>query len=152
MARRTPFERLVDDVRGRLESVTTPRSFTPGSVTPRPFATSTRGSNVGVDVAAGDDEYVVTVDVPGFDRGDVDVHLTGRTLTVEAERQSDSVAASDDDRYVQRQRRRTTTRERVTFPTDVRAADVSATLQNGVLTVELPKAETREASARADGE
>lgn len=145
MARRTPFEeleRLLDEMQGRFESATSQR----------PLATSSRGSTISVDLDERDDEYVVTLDLPGFSREDVDVRLAGRTLTVEAERQSSSTEEGDDGQYVQRARRRATTRERVTFPVAVLADEVTATLRNGVLTVTVPKTESDQVDTGVDVE
>ena len=92
-----------------------------------------------VDLVDRDDEFVATVDLPGFERGDIDVRVTGRELRVEAERE-----ATDDDeteRYVRRERRRRSVRRSIRLPDDVDTEGVEARIGNGVLTVTLPKAE-----------
>ena len=92
-----------------------------------------------VDLVDRDDEFVATVDLPGFERGDVDVRVTGRELRVEAERE-----ATDDDeteRYVRRERRRRSVRRSIRLPDDVDTEGVEARIGNGVLTVTLPKVE-----------
>ena len=104
-----------------------------------------------IDLVDRDDEFVATVDLPGFERGDVDVRVTGRELRIEAERE-----ATDDDeteRYVRRERRRRSVRRSIRLPDDVDTEGVEARIGNGVLTVTLPKVEpepAREVEVQAD--
>jgi HSP20 family protein len=85
-----------------------------------------------------DDAYLVRVELPGVKRGDIDVELAGRRLTVRAERKE-----------VQRKGllRRSTRRSggfffEVLLPGEVEQADIEATLEEGVLAVRLPKPES----------
>jgi HSP20 family protein len=85
-----------------------------------------------------DDAYLVRVELPGVKRGDIEVELAGRRLTVRAERKE-----------VQRKGllRRSTRRSgafffEVLLPGEVERAGVEATLEEGVLVVRLPKPES----------
>lgn len=90
-----------------------------------------------VDVLDRDDEYVVRADLPGFASEDVSVRLVDTTLVVEAERDESAETESDD--YVRRERRHRSLSRRVTLPANVDADGVSATMQDGVLEVAVPK-------------
>lgn len=119
MTRRTdPFEdieELIDVVTGGLES---------------------GGGALPVDVADADDEFVVVVDLPGYDRDDVSVTLPDETtLAVTAGRDTDV----DAERYVTRERRRGSVSRQVGLPEPVEETETSASLEEGVLTVTLPK-------------
>ncbi len=89
------------------------------------------------DLEETDDAYVVEIELPGVDRGDVEVTTVGRRLTVTGERKErDRVG-------VLRHRTRTVGefRYEVVVPGDVDTEAVEAGLADGVLTVMIPKSE-----------
>ena len=95
--------------------------------------------SLAVDVEDRNDEFVVTADVPGFSKDDIDVTLADRTLRIAAEREETTEEADVD--YVRRERHRTSASRSVSLPGAVDEAGISATYKNGVLTVTLSKAE-----------
>jgi HSP20 family protein len=97
------------------------------------------GTRPATDVLDRGDEVVVTVDVPGFDREDLDIRVSDGTLRVAAEHSEESEEDSGD--YVRRERRRTSMSRSVQIPAEVDTGGASASLQGGVLTVTLPKAD-----------
>lgn len=91
-----------------------------------------------MDLCKIDDHYVLTADLPGVDPGSVDVDVDNGTLTVSARR----TAGSDD--YIQwltNERFFGTYRRQLSLGDGVDAARISATYENGVLTVTIPLAE-----------
>lgn len=96
------------------------------------------GDEFAVDVVDEPDEVVVTVDVPGFDRNEIDVRVDDRTLWIEATREE--AVDEGDDTYLRRERSRRFNRRSITLPAEGDPEDVEATLRNGVLTVTIPKA------------
>jgi len=92
-----------------------------------------------LDLVEYDDEYVVTVDLPGYEKDDVHVRLDDRRLVVDAE-QSTADEEAEDGRYLRRERRHATATEEVDFPHEVDDAGATAHMTNGVLTVTVPKA------------
>ncbi len=97
------------------------------------------GNGVHIDVAETDDSLVVTADVPGFDPDDIDVSVQDRRLTIAAD-DEETEEAADDETYLRRERTNRAVSRSITLPTEVEGADASASYENGVLTVELPKA------------
>lgn len=89
------------------------------------------------DVEETDDSYVVEIDLPGVKRDEVDIQLTDRQLTVSGEVKEKERAG------ILRRRTRRVGRFQysVTLPADVDAEGVGARLDDGVLTVRVPKAE-----------
>jgi len=114
---------------------------------PRPF-----GRETAVDIREERESFVAVVDLPGFEREDIDLSVADRLLTIEAERETDG--ETEDERYVRRERRADAIHRSIRLPADVRAEDADATYNNGVLTVTLPKllVEDDEDSHRIDVE
>ena len=90
-----------------------------------------------VDVADTDAEFVVTADLPGFEREDIDVTARDGVLLIRAERQTES---DDDSRqFVRRERHTESVTRHIDLPAAVIEAEATASYQHGVLTVTLPK-------------
>lgn len=93
---------------------------------------------VRVDLEDKDDEFVLTAELPGFDEDDIDVRVTDRTLRLEAEHAEET---EEEGEYVKRERHRVSVARSISLPEAVEVDDFSATFNNGVLTVHLPKNE-----------
>lgn len=105
-------------------------------------------SEVSVDVAERSGEFVVTADLPGFEKDDIDLRLADHTLHLEAERAESREEESGT--YIRKERRHESVSRSVRIPEPVDEEGVSASFQNGVLTVTLPKLEPGEGSERID--
>lgn len=99
----------------------------------------TGANRMSIDLADRDGEFVVTADAPGFEKSEIDVRVSGRTLTIEAER--DETTEESDETYLRSERRSQSLRRSVQLPESVDEESVSATYKNGVLTITLPKRE-----------
>jgi HSP20 family protein len=99
--------------------------------------------SMAVDLVERDGEFVATVDLPGFDREDVDVQVTDHTLRIEADREesTEEDAGGEEGRYLRHERRRESTHRSIRLPDAVDTEGVTARMNNGVLTVTLPKVE-----------
>lgn len=110
----------------------------------RPFGQwSSAFESMSIDLVDHDDEFVVTVDLPGFERDDVDLRVTDSTLAIEAEREEE--IEEGEEHYLRRERRRESAERKIQLPEEVDAEAVTAEMQNGVLTITLPKLESAEA-------
>lgn len=89
------------------------------------------------DLEETDDGFVLEVDLPGVARGDIDIQLDGRRLTVTAQRKERERVG------VLRRRTRHvgTYHHEVLLPSEVDPDAVDAQLDDGVLAVRLPKTE-----------
>lgn len=92
-----------------------------------------------VDVEDRDDAFVVTADVPGFSKDEIDVTLADRTLRIAADHEAAEAETEAD--YVRRERRRTAASRSIRLPAAVEEDGITATYEHGVLTVTLPKRE-----------
>ena len=124
-ARWDPFEEfqsLQQELASALQAFT--RSGIGGEFTPT------------ADIEETGDAYLVEIEVPGVKKDDVQVELSGRRLVVSGERKEREREG------VLRRRTRLVGRFRyeVVLPSQVDEKGVSASLDNGVLTVRVPKA------------
>ncbi len=103
-----------------------------------------------MDVSEQDDVYRIEAELPGFSLEDIDVTVEGRKVTVSGKK-SLTTSASDEQpeadkettepTYHVRERRDGSFNRTVTLPVHVDPAKTAALLRDGVLTLELPKAE-----------
>lgn len=111
------------------------------------------GGRAEIDVVDRDDEFVVTMDLPGFTSDSVTATLTDNTLFVDAEREDvEEREGRDGDDYIRMERSHESVSRRVRLPEPVDATDVSARMNNGVLTITLRKAEPRTEGTSIDVE
>ena len=100
--------------------------------------------DVSVDISETDAEVVVTADLPGYEKEDIEVGVKDRRLTVEAERKHESEDRDENERFLRQERTHQRISRSVSLPTDVDEDAASATYHNGVLTVTLPKVDPDE--------
>ena len=130
-----PFDRLLD---GRLE-----RAYTAAS----DFASSAASTAASVrtpalDVIDNDTSYVAVLDMPGVAKADVKITVIGRRVTVQAE-PAKADDAPDAANLIHRERAAPSYARSFVLPADVEQADTQARLEQGVLTLTLPKRAAR---------
>jgi HSP20 family protein len=92
-----------------------------------------------IDVTDYDDRIVVTADVPGFRKEDIDLHPLRGIPTITAEREDETESESDEGEFIRRERRSTSLRHTIRLPETTDEDATSASYRNGVLAVILPK-------------
>jgi len=98
------------------------------------------GGDLAVDLVDQDDAFVVTVDVPGFDRNELDLRVSDQTLWIEGEHREET-DEGEEESYIRQERRHERMRRSIRLPAPVKPKAVKAKLRNGILTVTIPKAE-----------
>ena len=93
---------------------------------------------IAVDVAVADDAFVVTADLPGFERDEIELTVDDSVMTLTAERHH-ATDEHDDGACLHRERRSASIQRRLTLPDAVDREAAHASYHNGVLTVTLPK-------------
>jgi HSP20 family protein len=89
------------------------------------------------DIRETDEALVVTMDLPGVDKQDVDITITDDELRVVAERKKESEIAEKD--FHKRERICTRFERSVTLPVNIKVEETKAKLAEGVLEITLPK-------------
>jgi HSP20 family protein len=92
-----------------------------------------------LDVHENGDEIVVEAALPGMAPEDVDITITGQTLTLRGEMKASS--AENGDQYLYRERRFGTFHRQLQLPVRVEGERADATFEHGVLTLRIPKAD-----------
>ncbi|HEY9263512.1 MAG TPA: Hsp20/alpha crystallin family protein [Mycobacterium sp.] len=91
-----------------------------------------------MDLCKIDDHYLLTADLPGVDPGSVDVNVDNGTLTISAHRTARSEEAVQ---WLANERFFGTYRRQLSLGEGIDTSAISATYENGVLTVTIPLAE-----------
>lgn len=97
------------------------------------------GDNLAVDVYETDDAIIVKATLPGVAEENVEIEENEGFLTIRA--QSQEEVEYKDKSWIRHERRYGSWQRTLRLPTAVKANKATATLQNGVLTIELPKQE-----------
>jgi HSP20 family protein len=109
----------------------------------REFLGTTRGSAraprfMPMDMFRSGDHYVLHADLPGVDPGSVDVSVDNGTLTLRAQR---SLPSDEGVQWLASERFAGTYMRQISLGDGIDASRISATYENGVLSVTLPVAE-----------
>ncbi len=96
-------------------------------------------ASITVDIEDHGDEFVVTADLPGFEKDQIEVTVAGSTLRIHADRET---TTESDGEFIRRERHRESLDRTIHLPESVEETAVEATQTNGVLTIMLPKEET----------
>ncbi len=97
-------------------------------------------SSPNLDIREAKDHYTVRVDMPGTDKASIKVNVEGRLLTISGDRTTVD-ETKDNDKVVRTERSMAEFVRTVELPSPVKAESVDARYDNGVLTLDLPKAD-----------
>ena len=95
-----------------------------------------------MDVYTEDDKYFVEVALPGLNPDEINVQMTGDTLSVSGEVK---LEAPEGRNYLVRQRQGGTFETSITLPDAGDASQIEATYHNGLLRLQIPKSEAARA-------
>jgi HSP20 family protein len=97
---------------------------------------------VPIDMYETEDQVILSAALPGIKPEDVDIRITGNTLTIRGEAKSEE-ESQQGNVYVQ-ERRYGAFRRSITLPPNIDSEQVEATFEDGVLKLTMPKsAETK---------
>jgi HSP20 family protein len=93
-----------------------------------------------VDIEEAEDKYVIKADLPGVDKKDIDVKLENGVLSIRGEKQTAKETGKGTKRH-RTERFHGTFARSFTLPEAVKSDKVDASYKDGVLLLEIPKAE-----------
>ena len=93
-----------------------------------------------VDIEENDDNYMITADLPGVDKDDIEVRLENGVLSITGEKHVDKETGKGT-RQHRTERFQGSFSRRFTLPTAIEADKVNADYKDGVLSLAIPKLE-----------
>lgn len=135
----TEFRRDVDDLfnnffgsRGWLPGTTFGQGFTPA-----------------FDVSETEEDLIVKAELPGVDPDQIEVNLSGNTLTVKGEKKEEREEKTENMHRIERSFGSFS--RSISLPCEIKEDKIEANFKNGVLNLKLPKAEsTKKRSIKID--
>lgn len=95
------------------------------------------GYRAKLDVSGSDKEYEVSVELPSMSEDDINIELTGNTLTVKGQKEEKS--ESEDKQYYRLERNVGSFQRTLSLPEDAERDEIVATMKNGLLVIKIPR-------------
>ena len=99
-----------------------------------------------LDLADNGKEYVITAELPGITKEDLNVKLTENSVEISSEKRSE--VSEEKEGYIRRERLYSNFYRSIPLPEAIITGKADAELKEGVLTVKLPKAKPEEKRAK----
>jgi HSP20 family protein len=90
-----------------------------------------------IDLSAAEQEYLLTVEIPGVSDQDVSVDLSGNTMTIKGEKKQEK--EEKEKNYYRIERNYGSFQRVLSLPEDVDQEGVKASFKNGVLSITMPR-------------
>jgi HSP20 family protein len=110
-----------------------------GLMRPGQLLSSMRPDAIPLDVVERDDAFLVRAAIPGVKPEDVEVVVQGERLTIRAQCRGEEERHGDN--WLMREHRSGSLQRTVTLPASVSSENAEARIENGVLSLRLPKAQ-----------
>jgi len=86
------------------------------------------------------DSYLIEAEIPGIDKDDIEIELRDDSMVIEAETTEETEEEGED--YLRRERGYRSFYRQLPVPEEVEEDEIRAELNQGILTIDLPKKET----------
>lgn len=114
--------------------------FEEGVIKPSGFTFEIGTAGIPIDMYETQNEIVIRAQLPGVKPDEADISITEDILTIKAEKKEAETAK--DRNYLRKENRYGALSRSINLPAEVKADKANATFENGILTLNLPKAET----------
>lgn len=101
--------------------------------------------SIPLDIVQEDDKYVVRASMPGVDPDNIEVFVDHGVLTIKGRTEAEAEHQREDGNYMVRERRSGSFTRSLRLPDTVDAGEAKPNFDNGVLTITLPKVESKKA-------
>lgn len=129
-----PFSELMS-LREAMDRLFEESFVRPGTRWLAPFEMPT----VALDMYETEDDVVVKATIPGVKPEDIDITITGDTLSIKGEAKEETEVKREN--YIRQERRYGAFSRSVTLPSGVEMEKAEASFEHGILTLNIPKAE-----------
>jgi HSP20 family protein len=135
---RRPFDEVFDNFRQDMEDA----FFTPFINPLRTFGTPRNMDLIETriplcDISDKGDKYTISLEVPGIQKDKMEVKATEEYMTISGIDEKKNEA--EEDNYVLRERTYRSFSRKIPFPENIVPSKVDATVENGILKIEVPK-------------
>lgn len=110
------------------------------------FSTFSESPDISLNVKNEQDQLTITAEVPGVNEEDISITLTGNILNIKAEKKQEK--EDDESNYYMRECSFGTTSRSLQLPFQVDQKNIQVELENGVLTIKVPKPKEVQEQAR----
>jgi HSP20 family protein len=94
-----------------------------------------------IDIVETDKEVVATVEMPGLNKEDIKINLTGDRLEISAETKQEE--EKKEKGYIYKERRSGSYYRAISLPSSIDSDNAKASYNNGVLEIKMPKTEIK---------
>ena len=108
-----------------------------GNMRSKAAANQERNWAPAVDIREQENSYLLSADIPGVDRENIEITLEDGVLTLKGERREET--ATNGQEYRRRERAHGTFMRHFTLPETIDTQNISATVKDGVLNLVIPK-------------
>ena len=107
---------------------------------------SSMGSGFPVDMSETEEKVIIRADLPGIEKKNVSARIVDNTIVIDAEQQEEE--REEDEDYFRQERRYGKLHREIPLPVEVDDDKVEARMEDGVLTIEVPKKEKNKRKGR----
>ena len=127
------LDRVFDNFKRDFE-----HAFTPAFSATKPFGHMfEQSSSTACDLVDEGDKFVVTADMPRINKDEINLDVGDDYIDISAEHKESQ--EEKEKKYIRKEHSEISIRRRMSLPGRVKSSEVKAKLDNGVLTVDLPK-------------
>ena len=96
------------------------------------------------DIREKGDNYIIDVDLPGYDKEDIDIEMEHGYLRVTAKTNKNIDESDEEERYIHKERYFGECSRSFYVGENLKEEDIRASFKNGILTLVVPKEQTRQ--------
>ncbi len=95
--------------------------------------------NMNTDIVEEDGNYVITTDLPGYEKEDIQVSLQDGSLTISAHHDSNNEEKNDQGKVIRSERFHGSYQRTFYVGDEIKEEDIKASYKNGILKLVIPK-------------
>lgn len=109
-----------------------------------PFFESNESSVMKTDIKEKDNSYVLDVDLPGYKKEDIKMHMEDGYLIINAKTNKENDEKDKNGKYIRKERFFGECSRSFYLGNDIKEEDIKANFKNGTLNIEVPKKTQKE--------
>jgi HSP20 family protein len=131
----------LDRIRREIDEMFDPAARRFFSQDPWGYGLFDREVSPAMDMVENEDGFLVSVDLPGVEKKDLEISVADNVLTVKGEKKAASEKKDENSRFYRKESWEGSFQRTISLPQGVDAAKIDAKMHDGVLQISLPKRE-----------